>query len=80
MPTPSTDNRLHEIDLGTNRVQIMMHRGLDGGVSVLLDVRDGDETASINLSPAQARAAAAVLVVAAEQAEVRIAKQRGVAA
>jgi hypothetical protein len=74
----SNNSLLHTLETDTGNVEVMMHHKFDGGVSVMLGVRDNDESASVSIAPSQARAVAALLVVAAEQAEARIA--RGVAA
>lgn len=66
------DTRLHTVDCGgKSRVEIMIHEPLFQRVGICLDVSSGDDSASVNLTASAARAAAHLLLMAAEEAERR---------
>jgi hypothetical protein len=70
----AADTRLRTLDLAKNgNVEVMVHtpQFTDERLSISLSVRDDSEHASQRMTPAQARALAALLVVAAEDAERR---------
>ena len=70
----AADTRLHTLDLAKNgNVEVMVHspQFTDERASISISVRDDSEHASQRMTPAQARALAALLIVAAEEAERR---------
>lgn len=80
--TSSRDTRLHTVDLGgKDSVEVMVHTPQFERASICLDVRHDNDSASVRLTVSKARAAAYLLLDAAEEVERRNAsrKQREVA-
>jgi len=70
----AADTRLHTLDLARNgSVEVMVHNPqfTDEPVAVSISVRDEGENASHSMTPAQARALAALLIVGADEADRR---------